>query len=150
MTQKFQDKYLPSGHWTQRYVIWSVDPKTNRVLTYLDALTNLEWQAEPALNKMNWKDALEYAENLKLDGGNWHLPTIEELKTLIVEGKTPASDLPGILGPERDQCWFWSSSANASNSSFALYVDFNYGYVFSDAKGSGLHVRCVRAGPLKI
>lgn len=51
----------------------------------VDEKTGLMWQRKRAPNTMNHAAAIEYCENLSLGGYNdWRLPSISELKTLIV------------------------------------------------------------------
>jgi len=47
--------------------------------------SGLMWQKSQAPNMMNYYDAVEYCKDLTLDGySDWRLPSISELKTLIV------------------------------------------------------------------
>lgn len=57
----------------------SVNPKG----TWTDPTSGLTWQVEPTGGQMEWSDAKAYCSGLSLGGGGWHLPTIEELRTLI-------------------------------------------------------------------
>lgn len=51
--------------------------------TVTDTRTGLMWSLVPS-QKMNWKAAKPYCDNLSLDGyTDWRLPTKEELETLI-------------------------------------------------------------------
>jgi uncharacterized protein (TIGR02145 family) len=45
-----------------------------------------------------------------------------------------------------DSSYYWSSTTYASNTSFAWYVDFYYGYVNGNYKSDNSYVRCVRGG----
>ncbi len=50
-----------------------------------DTKTGLMWQRKDAGKSMTHKEAVEYCEALKLGGyDDWRLPTIDELRTLIV------------------------------------------------------------------
>jgi len=51
--------------------------------TWTDPASGLTWQVTPPSKKMNWGASKSYCENLALEGGGWHLPTISELRTLI-------------------------------------------------------------------
>ena len=105
-----------------------------------DAVTGLEWQAEPT-DPMPWQDAIDYAAALDLGGHtDWRIPTIEELITLIDYSRTsPASSFPDM--PFK---WFWSSSSDVCFSIYAWIVIFNDGYVHNYAKNRAIHARCVR------
>ncbi len=47
----------------------------------------------------------------------------------------------------KDESWYWSSSSDAADSSYAWLVNFYPGYVYLDDKDYDHHVRCVRGGP---
>jgi hypothetical protein len=91
---------------------------------------------------------------------DWHLPTREELKTLVYcssgwDGKYMmcnfhhADASPTILSqafPQTPSDVFWSSSPYASNSNLAYTVFFLFGNSNGDDKNDGYAVRLVRAG----
>ncbi|MBK1640569.1 hypothetical protein CKO12_01475 [Chromatium okenii] len=125
----------------------------------LDTQTNLQWMrcalgqtwngqtCVGSANTFNWNDALKVAKETCYAGyTDWRLPTINELKVLIVEGQKPAIDhkaFPNTPYGFFSLKWFWSSSPIASK---AWYVDFGNGYAGDSDCGLDLHVRLVRGG----
>jgi Protein of unknown function (DUF1566) len=51
--------------------------------TWSDSSSGLTWQVTSSDDSMPFDDAKSYCNNLSLDGGGWHLPTISELRSLI-------------------------------------------------------------------
>ena len=45
-----------------------------------DTKTGLEWKVGPFRTKMDWYNAKSWVQSLRLDGGGWRLPTMNELK----------------------------------------------------------------------
>ncbi len=60
-----------------------------------DPVTGLQWEQEPwpYIVSNDWASAIEYCENLDLDGGGWRLPNITELRSLIRD--CPSIELGG-------------------------------------------------------
>lgn len=113
--------------------------------TVTDAANGLSWQQQEDVQPKDWIQALSYCENLVLAGeGDWRLPTIKELETLVDYGKynsasriTPSSAVQSLK--------YWSSTADAHSAGLAWYVDFSQGGVASTAF-LPQQVRCVRGG----
>ena len=58
-----------------------------------DTKTGLEWKVGP--NKdTNWDQARTWVQKLKLDGGGWRMPTLDELKGLYKKGASPLNISP--------------------------------------------------------
>jgi GTPase Era involved in 16S rRNA processing len=123
----------------------------------LDTMTNLQWMrcalgqtwdgktcvGEAA--KFNWNDLNKVASKKRYAGHNdWRLPTIDELKTLVVVGQKPTIDQQAFSNTPSS--WFWSGSPGASNSCSAWYVSFFNGDAYYGYRNSGSHVRLVRGG----
>ena len=128
--------------------------------TVLDRVTGLQWMrcalgqtwygvtCHGKATEYRWNAMFWRVKVFNLFGGyaghrDWRVPTIEELKTLIVEGVEPAIDKQAF---PCGAAWFWSSSPTANNSSNAWIVYFNYGNVNYNDKGIAYHVRLVRGG----
>jgi len=144
--------------------------------SWTDPTTGYVWQNPPAGNSMTWQSAVDYCNSLNLDGKQWHLPTISELRSLIRD--CPATQTGGTCSVT-DSClswsicrtsgcqgcgsksgcyWdsnlsgtcscYWSSSSNADNTNYAWYVFFDLAGVSNYYKaGDDDFVRCARAGP---
>ena len=80
------------------------------------------------------------------DKCDWRLPTVEELKGILIEpypcGTSPCTTIPG----ETVSSFYWSSSTNADFPSFAWTVSFNSGHVNFVFKSGAPYVRAVRGG----
>jgi hypothetical protein len=76
---------------------------------------------------------------------DWHLPTEEELLSLVDYSKfSPA--INATLFPNAPSSFFWSGSPVANYSDLAWYVGFYYGYAYGDSRNDGSAVRLVRGG----
>ena len=129
--------------------------------TLLDTRTGLQWMRCALGQRWNgqtcagearewtWYKLNDQVRGINQQGGyaghtDWRVPTIDELKTLIVEGAKPAIDLEAFSGTA---CmWFWSSSPAAGYAYYAWYVDFRDGYVDYGSKDDVECVRLVRGG----
>ena len=110
-----------------------------------DSITKLEWQDDYSDNEeLQWANAILYCEALELDGGDWRLPNINELKSIIVDKAQPTiSD----VFENTDSSYYWSSTTYKYSSNYAWIVNFINGNVSNYRKNNySSYVRCVRAG----
>ena len=120
----------------------------NGVVT--DSRTNLEWQDDysdngNSIKYTTWQSAIEYCENLNLDGNNdWRLPNLNEL-TSLVDDTTYSPAIDGVFQNTNSNN-YWSSTTYAYYYDNAWIVNFDDGYQSNYSKGYGSYVRCVRAG----
>ncbi len=97
--------------------------------TVSDNDTKLMWQQGENDKEMTWKSAITYCKNLPLAGYNdWRLPSIDELKSIIDLKEKPT--INKMYFPNVNSSLYWSSTTNASGSSYAWHVYFHYGYVY--------------------
>ncbi len=114
--------------------------------TVTDLSTGLMWQ-QSETRPMTWQQALAFCEELELAGhGDWRLPSIRELQTLVEAGPgEPAVDekiFPGCR-PEP----YWSSTTRSERPAFAWTMDFATGREYDGGYKARLYpVRAVRGG----
>ena len=113
--------------------------------------------------KLNWKEALSWAENLKYAGHtDWRLPSVKELQSIVDYTRSPATTKSAAIDPvfqatsfvaesrKKDFPCYWSCTTHASLSraSTACYVAFGRsfgwmrnrrsgGYALMDVHGAG-------------
>lgn len=117
-----------------------------KALTWKDPKTGLEWQRETP-GKMSWKEALDYAKSLVLDGkSDWRLPTVTELESLLDRSVLHYKLRPIAREdvPFRDKLNYWSATTFAEHTNNAWIVMFEGAYVLSYYKRNHYYVRCVR------
>lgn len=138
-------------------IIWNSDSKSyisdseynKAMLKYVESkypkkvtktIDGLMWQDnyESKSITRDWYGAKKYCSNLSLVGySDWRLPNIDELKNLYKK----KDKLKNFTSNG-----YWSSTTNASYTSYAWGVYFDYGYSHNYYKANSDYVRCVRAG----
>jgi len=122
---------------------------TRRGDVVIDNATALEWQDNESVDS-NWSDAISYCSSLPLDGGDWRLPTIEELETLVDNGHYDPSTT-GEIFSHISSSRYWSSTTYGNYTNYAWVVDFHDdGNMYGYTKANSYYVRCVRGGQLDI
>lgn len=108
-----------------------------------DEETGLMWSKKSG--EKHWTDANQYCENLEeLGFDDWRLPTIDELRTLILEcegtvtgGACPISEATEVLSNES-----WTDDCYCEESSMGIYTKFGtedwYEYLWSSSSVSDL------------
>jgi hypothetical protein len=116
--------------------------------TYKDPQRGLIWQDDVAAKNVKgyWDDAIEYCENLRLDGHkDWRLPTVQELYTLIDLNADDPAAIEQLKNVESAD--YWSASVCVSDLADAWLVYFEDGVVNHYAKSRKRNIRCVRSEP---
>ena len=75
---------------------------------WTDPNTELAWQVVPG-GKHTWNSAIDYCENLELQGDNWRLPTFYELCSLIRGCEYPTPTLHCVID-EKGTDAYWKNS----------------------------------------
>jgi len=161
---------LPQGEGTwDNY--WDARFTDNGDNTVTDNATGLMWIKDHVAmgtiggvnwaGTMTWNNAIDNCLNLDYAGHtDWRLPNAYELFSicLLENGTIPyggnpsgikAAGAPYINQRSFPNCVsgaYWSSSTCPYNTSFALFVYFNYGFVTYGDKASSYYVRAVRGG----
>ncbi|MHC4743624.1 MAG: Lcl C-terminal domain-containing protein, partial [Planctomycetota bacterium] len=111
------------------------DFEDNRDGTVTDRATGLMWmkvdsgRLKAGRNKdgkLNWEEALDWAENLKYAGySDWRLPNVKELQSIVDYTRSPAATNSAAIDPifeataftaeggEKDYPCYWSSTTHA-------------------------------------
>ena len=114
----------------------------------LDKETGLVWEKSPSTSTYTWISAINYCANLNVGGRKgWHLPTVEQLASLVDNSVSGSPKLPtGHPFLNVQSGTYWSASTSASGATNAWYVYFSNGDVFNSNKTYGLYAWCVRGG----
>lgn len=119
---------------TKWYLKESFSFSTVENLSVVNQLTEekskLEWQQDPPKKLMTWYEASEYVKSLP---NGWRLPTRGELVSAY-DNETKSFGTG---------C-YWSCSVYKLHSNYVWSVDFKYGHVTRNSKGSANYVRCVK------
>ena len=123
--------------------------RENGVVT--DSKTNLEWQDNYSnqpntlndIKRTTWSEAINYCEELNLNGHGWRLPNVKELKSLV-RRQEPAIHHIFRHYNRLTIASFWSSTTNTNNSDEAWIVSFFYGRHSYLNKDQNKYTRCVR------
>ena len=103
-------------------------------------------------NAITWHQAQEWVKKVNSTGwcgyNNWRLPTVEELKTLLIVEKQQGLHIRRDVFPDiTSNIYFvWTSSPYVGNGSYAWFVGFDLGGTNGGNKGANDYVRVVRSG----
>ena len=113
-----------------------------------DSTNGLQWDdATPVqgTDDMKWTDAIDYCENLNLDGTGWRLPNINELESLVDDSRVETAIVDVFVHTNSDP--YWSSTSVHTGESYAQTVNFYSGTMKGFSKSTSHYVRCVRDIP---
>jgi len=114
-------------------------------------IDGLMYQNQPFTKGYSWEEAKEYAKNLRLGGySDWRLPTIDELKKLLVQDSiTNSQGKEYFIRKEfvenlEGNAWFWSITERNNSSSLVRLIFFNCGSDHWFFKSRVDYALCVR------
>lgn len=102
----------------------------------IDSTSGLVWSARASSNR--WAYAVSYCDNLTEGGySDWHLPTIDELKTLLIANRVTSncqvSETNGCLS---SSCWSCSTCTQTGTQSSSGTGCSSWGSFYSDGRYS--------------
>lgn len=133
---------LSSAH-TAELARWGYVDNGDATIT--DTKTGLMWKQQPEERDYRYKEAMQCFNQGGIEFAgfdDWRLPTIIELKSLIIPKQQPAICL---LAFPQTKHWFWSSSPQGGNPYHAWRVSFYDGSVYSYLRDYCYGVRLVRS-----
>lgn len=113
--------------------LYDMDYSDNGDETVTDNSTGLMWSQNDSGERMDWIEALEYAETAELAGySDWRLPNSKELESLVDYEKTtfPAINTDFFnmtvtsFESEEDRAYFWTGTTQGDFKNTACYVSF--------------------------
>ena len=124
--------------------------------TVTDMLTRLIWLKNANCFRLKtWQQALDSA-NALAEGqcgltddsaaGQWRLPNLRELQSLIDYGRYNPALPAGHPFAGVQLTYYWSSSSGVNDPDYAWYVYLYDGYVFANGKADTYYVWPVRGG----
>ena len=122
----------------------AIETNTSEIVT----IDGLMYQNQPFTKTYIWKEAKEYAQNLRLGGyDDWRLPTRDELKKLLTKKRTKGKNGDYYIRKKfvnnlESFAFFWTSEKR--DSSYAWGVTFRSGYDNWLLKRSLYYALCVR------
>lgn len=104
-----------------------------------DRDTGLEWYVGPDRDT-TWEEAKSWVLNLKVAGGDWRMPTKNELKTLYRKGVGTRNTTPLL---RTTGWWVWSAETRESWGGDFSFYDGDVGWAswVSNHDGRGFAVR---------
>jgi len=112
-----------------------------------DNETGLVWEQSPSTSTFTWSGAQFHCISLNAGNrGGWHLPTIQELRSLVEPTQFNPTLPAGYPFSNVQSAGYWSATTFASDASSAWTVNFIVGGVFNVDKRGTFFVWCVRGG----
>jgi len=114
----------------------------------LDKETGLVWEQAVDSSAMSWASAQQYCASRVVGGRlGWHVPTVEQLASLMTPTATVAPYLPtGNPFTGVQSSYYWTATTLAGSTTNAWGVNFYTNSVAYGNKSDGFNAWCVRGG----
>jgi hypothetical protein len=113
----------------------------------LDKETGLVWERSPSKTTHTWTKAQDHCYDLDKGGRKgWHLPTVEQLASLIDTSESNPALPDGNPFNNVQSALYWTATTHASEIPNAWFVSFNNSDVNDTAKTEHSFAWCVRGG----
>jgi len=115
----------------------------------LDKETGLVWEKSPSNAVYKWLGAIAHCSNeLNVDSRKgWHLPTVEQLASLVDTSVGVSLKLPtGHPFTNVESSYYWAATTGVYDTTGAWGVLFSNGAVGTQSKTDNWYVWCVRGG----
>jgi hypothetical protein len=118
--------------------------------TVLDNVTGLTWQRVVAMGAQPHTESAAYCASLVLGGsaataGEWRLPTVLELRSIVDEGVSPPGPtIDPDAFPATSATEFWTANAVVGSPALRWAVSFGDGSVGEQDALNSYNARCVR------
>jgi len=106
-----------------------------------DTELGLEWKMA-SNSDITWNQAKAWAQNLKLDGGGWRMPTEDELERFYHKGVKPRNITVLIIF---DGYPFWTTETKGSDGRFIYFADPTSGDWYTRDGSSSMRAIAVRS-----
>ncbi len=122
--------------------------------TITDKATGLMWTQADSGKTMDWRQALQWAENLEVGGySDWRLPNAKELQSIVDYARCPDITHSAAIDPifevtamaneggQKDYAFYWTSTSHChvSSARAAAYVAFGRSPGWMRDRRSGQH-----------
>lgn len=114
----------------------------------LDKETGLVWEKSPSIVATTWHNAVHACQDKSVGNRKgWHVPTVEELASLVAPSQTGPALPPGHpFAIDDNRSIYWTVTPNVSTAGEMWLVNFFDGSVITAPRSFGLYVWCVRGG----
>lgn len=94
------------------------------------------------------QEAVNYCNNLNLEGKTWRLPTLKELETLIDFSQTPTINQKYFNLPSTSLKKFWTETDSQVNNGKFWVIDFGTALISDEASNKFFYPKCVSGNEL--
>ncbi len=143
----------------EKYCLKKSYTTTTSSETVIDNITSLVWQKDTpeqfegcsgnSGKTCSHQEAVNYCNNLQLEGKTWRLPTLKELETLVDLSQTPTINQKYFTIPSTSLKKFWTETASKANNGNFWVIDFGTALITDEANNKFFYPKCVSGNELE-